>query len=132
MDGRIIVIAAVAAAIVVAALILTVVFNALQKKKISFATGKVKFTGEIPPVIARKGKKIALPALKSEYYDFMGWYYDAACTERADIVRMPSEDLVLHAGWRRKQTRWETDSQPAPDLGGAVAHNLSFRVELDF
>lgn len=132
MDPVIVIVAAVAG-VVVLAVIITVLINAFGKRSISFKTGKVKFTAEIPAIKARKGAEIVLPQLRSQYYDFMGWYYDAACTERACITKMPADNLVLHAGWRKKkEQRPEVTSEPALDLGGAIAHNLSFRVELDF
>lgn len=132
MDPVIVIVAAVAG-VVVLAVIITVLINVFGKRSISFKTGKVKFTAEIPAIKARKGAEIVLPQLRSQYYDFMGWYYDAACTERACITKMPADNLVLHAGWRKKkEQRPEVTSEPALDLGGAIAHNLSFRVELDF
>lgn len=132
MDPVIVIVAAVAG-VVVLAVIITVLINVFGKRNISFKTGKVKFTAEIPAIKARKGAEIVLPQLSSQYYDFMGWYYDAACTERACITKMPADNLVLHAGWRKKkEQRPEVTSEPALDLGGAIAHNLSFRVELDF
>ena len=132
MDSVIVIVAAVAG-VVVLAVIITVLINVFGKRSISFKTGKVKFTAEIPAIKARKGAEIFLPQLSSQYYDFMGWYYDAACTERACITKMPADNLVLHAGWRKKkEQRPEVTSEPALDLGGAIAHNLSFRVELDF
>lgn len=132
MDPVIVIVAAVAG-IVVLAVIITVLINVFGKRSISFKTGKVKFTAEIPAIKARKGAEIVLPQLSSQYYDFMGWYYDAACTERACITKMTADNLVLHAGWRKKkEQRPEVTSEPALDLGGAIAHNLSFRVELDF
>lgn len=132
MDPVIVIVAAVAG-VVVLAVIITALINVFGKRSISFKTGKVKFTAEIPAIKARKGAEIVLPQLSSQYYDFMGWYYDAACTLRANITRMPADNLVLHAGWRKKkEQRPEVTSEPALDLGGAIAHNLSFRVELDF
>lgn len=132
MDPVIVIVAAVAG-VVVLAVIITVLINVFGKRSISFKTGKVKFTAEITAIKARKGAAIVLPQLSSQYYDFMGWYYDAACTERACITKMPADNLVLHAGWRKKkEQRPEVTSEPALDLGGAIAHNLSFRVELDF
>lgn len=132
MDPVIVIVAAVAG-VVVLAVIITVLINVFGKRSISFKTGKVKFTAEIPAIKARKGAEIVLPQLSSQYYDFMGWYYDAACTERVCITKMPADNLVLHAGWRKKkEQRPEVTSEPALDLGGAIAHNLSFRVELDF
>lgn len=132
MDTVIVIVAAVAG-VVVLAVIITVLINVFGKRSISFKTGKVKFTAEIPAIKARKGAEIVLPQLSSQYYDFMGWYYDAACTERACITKMPADNLVLHAGWRKKQApKPEVSSEPVLDLGGAIAHNLSFRVELDF
>lgn len=132
MDPVIVIVAAVAG-VVVLAVIITALINVFGKRSISFKTGKVKFTAEIPAIKARKGAEIVLPQLSSQYYDFMGWYYDAACTERACITKMPADNLVLHAGWRKKkEQRPEVTSEPALDLGGAIAHNLSFRVELDF
>ena len=132
MDPVIVIVAAVAG-VVVLAVIITVLINVFGKRSISFKTGKVKFTAEIPAIKARKGAEIVLPQLRSQYYDFMGWYYDAACTERACITKMPADNLVLHAGWRKKkEQRPEVTSEPVLDLGGAIAHNLSFRVELDF
>lgn len=132
MDPVIVIVAAVAG-VVVLAVIITVLINVFGKRSISFKTGKVKFTAEIPAIKARKGAEIVLPQLSSQYYDFMGWYYDAACTERACITKMPADNLVLHAGWRKKkEQRPEVTYEPALDLGGAIAHNLSFRVELDF
>ena len=132
MDPVIVIVAAVPG-VVVLALVLKGRINVFGKRSISLKTGKVKFTAEIPAIKARKGAEIVLPQLSSQYYDFMGWYYDAACTERACITKMPADNLVLHAGWRKKkEQRPEVTSEPALDLGGAIAHNLSFRVELDF
>lgn len=132
MDSVVVIVVAIAAVVLIA-VIITVLISVLSKRTISFRTGKVKFTSEIPEVKARKGAEIVLPQLRSQYYDFMGWYYDAACTERACITKMPADNLVLHAGWRKKkEQRPEVTSEPALDLGGAIAHNLSFRVELDF
>ena len=132
MDPVVVIVVAIAAVVLIA-VIITVLTSVLSKRTISFRTGKVKFTSEIPEVKARKGAEIVLPQLSSQYYDFMGWYYDAACTERACITKMPADNLVLHAGWRKKQApKPEVSSEPVLDLGGAIAHNLSFRVELDF
>lgn len=132
MDPVIVIVAAIAA-VVVLAVIITVLISVLSKRTISFRTGKVKYTADIPEIKARKGAAIALPQLTSAYYDFTGWYYDAACTERANIAKMPADNVVLHAGWRKKPApKPEVASAPALDLGGAIAHNLSFRVELDW
>lgn len=132
MDSVVVIVVAIAAVVLIA-VIITVLTSVLSKRTISFKTGKVKFTSEIPAVKARKGAEIVLPQLSSEYYDFMGWYYDAACTSRANITKMPADNLVLHAGWRKKQApKPEVSSEPVLDLGGAIAHNLSFKIELDF
>ncbi len=121
------------AAVIVLAIVIAIIANALKKNVISFKTGKVRFTGEIPPIRARKGKAVTLPALTSSYYDFKGWYYDAACKQKADIAKMPKKDVVLHAGWEKKPVpKPEVVSEPTMDLGGAIAHNLSFKIALDW
>ena len=93
MDPVVVIVVAIAAVVLIA-VIITVLISVLSKRTISFRTGKVKFTSEIPELKARKGAEIVLPQLSSQYYDFMGWYYDAACTERACITKMPADNQV--------------------------------------
>ncbi len=43
---------------------------------------------------------VSMPANPSmEYYDFAGWYTDAACTTRFDFTRLPSKTCTLYAKW---------------------------------
>lgn len=123
-----------AAAVVVLAIIIAVLATVFRKYTISFKTGVVKYTTEVPVIKARSGKEIELPELTSRDYNFLGWYTDAKCTCRAQLEKMPKGDLVLYAGWSKKQAPKQTQvsAEPELDLGGAIAHNLSFRIALDW
>jgi len=37
-----------------------------------------------------------IPVRFSEYYNFLGWYKDAACTEPVDFAAMPDEDVTVY------------------------------------
>ena len=124
-----------AAAVVVLAIVIAILAAVLKKYTISFKTGVVRYTTEVPVIKERAGKEIELPVLTSKNYEFMGWYADAACTRPVIFEKMPKADLVLYAGWRKKQAskqKTEVTSEPELDLGGAIAHNLSFRIALDW
>ena len=125
-----------AAAIVVLAIIIAILATVLRKYTISFKTGVVKYTTEVPVIKARKGAAIELPVLTSRDYDFKGWYTDAQCTSPANFEKMPKGDMTLDAGWTKKQAskpaKKPQSAEPSLDLGGAIAHNLAFRIALDW
>ena len=76
-----------AAAIVVLAIIIAILATVLRKYTISFKTGVVKYTTEVPVIKARKGAAIELPVLASRDYDFKGWYTDAQCISPANFEK---------------------------------------------
>ena len=125
-----------AAAIVLLAIIIAILANVLRKYTISFKTGVVKYTTEVPVIKARKGAAIELPVLASRDYDLKGWYTDAQCTSPANFEKMPKGDMTLYAGWAKKQAskpaQKPQSAEPSLDLGGAIAHNLAFRIALDW
>ena len=52
-------------------------------------------------------------------YEFTGWYYDAACTQKFTTTDVLKEDIVLYAGWLQKRsdvnTRGEGEQVVAPN-----------------
>ena len=55
-----------AAAIVVLAIVIAILATVLRKYTISFKTGVVKYTTEVPVIKARKGAAIELPVLRGD------------------------------------------------------------------
>ncbi len=123
-----------AAAVVVLAIIIAVMSTVLRKYTVSFKTGVVKYTTEVPEIRARAGKAVELPVLTSKNYNFLGWYTDPKCTKAATFEKMPKGDIVLYAGWSKKQASGQAQksAEPELDLGGAISHNLAFRIALDW
>lgn len=42
-----------------------------------------------------------LPTTMKEGFEFLGWYYDTACTQKANASDLISDDTVLYAGWKQ-------------------------------
>lgn len=120
----------IGAAVLVAIVVIIVLAVCLRKHKIEFVNAVVKTDDVLEPLKARRGKKVTLPVLAAEGYEFVGWFYDAKCTELADIEKMPKNDVVLYAGWRRKKKAKES-AEPMSFMEG-ISHNLAFRIALDW
>lgn len=124
--------AIIGAVALVAIIVIIVLAVCLRKHKIEFVNAVVKTDEEVAPIKARRGQKITLPVLMAEGYEFVGWFYDAKCTELADIEKMPKNDVVLYAGWRRKKKEKPAEqSQPMSFMEG-ISHNLAFRIAIDW
>lgn len=123
----------IGAAALVVVVVIIVLAVCLRKHKIEFVNAVVETAEALEPLKARRGKKITLPVLRAEGYEFVGWFYDAKCTELCDIEKMPKKDLVLYAGWRRKKKakRPAPEQQPMSFMDG-ISHNLAFRIALDW
>ncbi len=122
--------AALAAIIVVLVIVLSV---ALRKYKIEFFNKVVEANEPLETKKITRGKKVELPVLSAEGYDFVGWFYDPKCTELCDIEKMPAKNLVLYAGWRRKKKIKKPEpEQPTLNINDAIFQNLSFRISLDW
>ncbi|MBR2349738.1 MAG: InlB B-repeat-containing protein [Clostridia bacterium] len=109
--------------------IIAILCSVLRKYTINFNTKEVEFEG-LDAIKARKGAKIELPTLTSRNYDFLGWFYDEACTQKADLSKMVDKNLTLYAGWKKKKK----DSQ-IPQMGSYtdyIMHNISFNIALDW
>ena len=51
-------------------------------------------------IVTEKGQKITLPTLSEEGYIFLGWYTNAACTDKFDENTAITKDTELFAGWK--------------------------------
>lgn len=115
----------------VAGLIIAIIGVSCRKYKMSFKTNGVRFDEEIETIKARKGQKIYLPELISSKHEFLGWFTDAACTNKFDSEKMPGGDIVLYAGWKAKKQKEQPQPQ-AMSYTDYILHNLSFNIALDW
>ncbi len=119
----------IALGVCVVGLIGAVIGGICRKYTIKFDTNGVKFDEEIAPIKARKGKEVDLPELTSQKHEFLGWFLDAACTEKFD-GKMKG-DAVLYAGWKKKKEK----KAPQPmnmSYTDYIMHNISFNIALDW
>ena len=64
------------------------------------------------------GQKMTLPAAPAkDGYTFIGWYYDADCTNIADVQNPVDGDITLYAGWA-ENTAAETEGGCSGNIGG--------------
>ena len=114
----------------VAGLIIAIIGVSCRKYKMTFDTNGVPFDEEILPIKARKGQEITLPELSSDKHEFLGWFTDAACTQKFDSNKMPG-DVVLYAGWKKKKQKQNNQPQSL-SYTDYIMHNISFNIALDW
>lgn len=60
--------------------------------------------GTAPANLTEVSKLPTLPTLTDENYVFGGWYYDSACTKKAEAGQEIKENTKLYAKWTKKAT----------------------------
>ena len=83
----------------VALVALLIIF--LNKRTIKFNANGIAFENEeFGEIKAYVGEKIKLPIPFAQGYEFLGWYYDKECTQKANLTKMGAKSLVLYAKWK--------------------------------
>ena len=117
----------------VAGLLAAIIGACCRKYTMTFDTNGVKFDEEIVAIKARKGQQIYLPELISSKHEFLGWFYDKACTEKFDSEKMPNGNVKLYAGWKKKKEKRNNQPQPMDmSFTDYIMHNISFNIALDW
>lgn len=112
-------------AVLIIALIVGIV-RATKKYTVSFVDGSdVPVKGDLSPIVAKAGKKIALPAPTAKDSKFLGWFSDEACTERAKFAVMPKGGATLYGAWKAERP------QSLVPQNASIA-NIRFNIGFDW
>ena len=96
--------------IVLFGIVLAIIF--LNKRTIKFDSNGIAFENEeFGEIRAFVGQKVKLPIPFAQNYQFIGWYYDKECTQKADVTKMGIKSLVLYAKWEEISQRNENNTE---------------------